>query len=189
MKWPRAAGPILAAAKLEVRLLVVLVHHAAKGCVRFCSCGHVVNARALCTCPQAWRAAPSRHTANDHAIRLKSEMMVDHFHEQALALNKIGGQARAMARATRGRTSRRSWTREIGSIRRRAERGRTPRERGRRRGDGRSQRVGAASPNLLGADTGPRFFKARAPFLHAKLFERQSSSPAVDANGDILGMI
>jgi type I restriction enzyme R subunit len=34
--------------------------------------------------------------SNDHAIRLKSEIMVDHFHEQVLALNKIGGQARAM---------------------------------------------------------------------------------------------
>lgn len=33
---------------------------------------------------------------NDHAIRLKAEIMVDHFHEQVLALNKIGGQARAM---------------------------------------------------------------------------------------------
>ncbi|MCK1737991.1 type I restriction endonuclease subunit R [Bradyrhizobium sp. 138] len=34
--------------------------------------------------------------SNDHAIRLKAEIMVDHFHEQVLALNKIGGQARAM---------------------------------------------------------------------------------------------
>jgi type I restriction enzyme, R subunit len=34
--------------------------------------------------------------SHDHAIRLKSEIMVDHFHEQVLALNKIGGQARAM---------------------------------------------------------------------------------------------
>ncbi len=33
---------------------------------------------------------------NDHAIRLKAEIMVDHFHEQVLALNKIGGEARAM---------------------------------------------------------------------------------------------
>lgn len=33
---------------------------------------------------------------HDHAIRLKAEIMVDHFHEQVLALNKIGGQARAM---------------------------------------------------------------------------------------------
>ncbi len=33
---------------------------------------------------------------NNHAIRLKAEIMVDHFHEQVLALNKIGGQARAM---------------------------------------------------------------------------------------------
>lgn len=33
---------------------------------------------------------------NDHAIRLKAEIMVDHFHEQVLALNKIGGKARAM---------------------------------------------------------------------------------------------
>jgi type I restriction enzyme R subunit len=34
--------------------------------------------------------------SNDTAIRLKAEIMVDHFHEQVLALNKIGGQARAM---------------------------------------------------------------------------------------------
>ncbi|MGD2064311.1 MAG: type I restriction endonuclease, partial [Nitrospirota bacterium] len=32
---------------------------------------------------------------HDHAIRLKAEIMVDHFHQQVLALNKIGGQARA----------------------------------------------------------------------------------------------
>jgi len=34
--------------------------------------------------------------SNDHAIRLKAEIMVDHFHEQVLGLGKIGGQARAM---------------------------------------------------------------------------------------------
>ena len=34
--------------------------------------------------------------SHDHAIRLKAEIMVDHFREQVLALNKIGGQARAM---------------------------------------------------------------------------------------------
>ena len=33
---------------------------------------------------------------HDHAIRLKAEIMVDHFHEQVLAKNKIGGEARAM---------------------------------------------------------------------------------------------
>ncbi len=33
---------------------------------------------------------------HDHAIRLKAEIMVDHFHEQVLARNRIGGQARAM---------------------------------------------------------------------------------------------
>ena len=33
---------------------------------------------------------------HDHAIRLKAEIMVDHFHEQVLAQGKIGGQARAM---------------------------------------------------------------------------------------------
>jgi len=33
---------------------------------------------------------------NDHAIRLKAEIMVDHFHEQVLSLQKIGGAARAM---------------------------------------------------------------------------------------------
>ena len=33
---------------------------------------------------------------HDHAIRLKAEIMVDHFHEQVLAQNKVGGAARAM---------------------------------------------------------------------------------------------
>ena len=33
---------------------------------------------------------------HDHAIRLKAEIMVDHFHEQVTGLQKIGGQARAM---------------------------------------------------------------------------------------------
>ena len=33
---------------------------------------------------------------NDHAIRLKAEIMLDHFHDQVLAQNKIGGEARAM---------------------------------------------------------------------------------------------
>ena len=33
---------------------------------------------------------------NDHAIRMKAEIMVDHFHEQVAGLRKIGGQARAM---------------------------------------------------------------------------------------------
>jgi type I restriction enzyme R subunit len=34
--------------------------------------------------------------SHDHAIRRKAEIMVDHFHEQVLALRKIDGQARAM---------------------------------------------------------------------------------------------
>ena len=34
--------------------------------------------------------------SHSHAIREKAEIMVDHFHEQVLAKNKIGGQARAM---------------------------------------------------------------------------------------------
>ena len=34
--------------------------------------------------------------SHDHAIRLKAEIMVDHFHTQVLAARKIGGQARAM---------------------------------------------------------------------------------------------
>ena len=34
--------------------------------------------------------------SHDHAIRLKAEIMVDHFHEQVMAAGKIGGQARAM---------------------------------------------------------------------------------------------
>ncbi len=33
---------------------------------------------------------------HNYAIELKAEIMVDHFHEQVIALNKIGGQARAM---------------------------------------------------------------------------------------------
>lgn len=33
---------------------------------------------------------------HDHAIRLKAEIMVDHFYEQVLAPRKIGGEARAM---------------------------------------------------------------------------------------------
>jgi type I restriction enzyme R subunit len=33
---------------------------------------------------------------NDHAIRMKAEIMVDHFHDQVLARNMIGGQAKAM---------------------------------------------------------------------------------------------
>ena len=33
---------------------------------------------------------------HDHAIRLKAEIVVDHFHDQVLAQGKIGGQARAM---------------------------------------------------------------------------------------------
>jgi type I restriction enzyme R subunit len=34
--------------------------------------------------------------SHDHAILLKAEIMVDHFHEQVLGAGKIGGQARAM---------------------------------------------------------------------------------------------
>src|SRR5208283_4137245 len=34
--------------------------------------------------------------SHDHAIRQKAEIMVDHFHDQVLAKNKVGGQARAM---------------------------------------------------------------------------------------------
>lgn len=34
--------------------------------------------------------------SHDHAIQLKAEIIIDHFHEQVLALGKIGGQARAM---------------------------------------------------------------------------------------------
>jgi type I restriction enzyme R subunit len=33
---------------------------------------------------------------HEHAIRLKAEIMVDHFHGQVLAQNKVGGKARAM---------------------------------------------------------------------------------------------
>jgi type I restriction enzyme, R subunit len=34
--------------------------------------------------------------SHDHAIRIKAEIMVDHFHEQVIGLKKIGGEARAM---------------------------------------------------------------------------------------------
>lgn len=34
--------------------------------------------------------------SHDYAIRLKSEIMVDHFHEQVITKKKIGGKARAM---------------------------------------------------------------------------------------------
>ncbi len=34
--------------------------------------------------------------SHDHAIRLKAEIMADHFHEQVIALQKVGGEARAM---------------------------------------------------------------------------------------------
>jgi type I restriction enzyme R subunit len=34
--------------------------------------------------------------SHDHAIRLKAEIMIDHFHEQVIDLNKIGAKARAM---------------------------------------------------------------------------------------------
>jgi len=34
--------------------------------------------------------------SHDHAIRQKAEIMVDHFHEQVVARQKIGGKARAM---------------------------------------------------------------------------------------------
>ena len=33
---------------------------------------------------------------HEHAIRLKAEIMVDHFHEQVIAQHRIGGEARAM---------------------------------------------------------------------------------------------
>ena len=33
---------------------------------------------------------------HDHAIRLKAEIMVDHYHEQVVGLHKVGGQGRAM---------------------------------------------------------------------------------------------
>ena len=34
--------------------------------------------------------------SHDHAIRIKAEIMVDHFHDQVIARRKIGGRARAM---------------------------------------------------------------------------------------------
>lgn len=38
--------------------------------------------------------------SHSHAIRLKAEIMVDHFHEQVIDLQKIGGEARAMVVTT-----------------------------------------------------------------------------------------
>lgn len=38
--------------------------------------------------------------SHDYAIRLKGEIMVDHFHDQVIGLRKIGGQARAMVVTT-----------------------------------------------------------------------------------------
>jgi type I restriction enzyme R subunit len=38
--------------------------------------------------------------SHEHAIRLKAEIMVDHFHEQVIGLQKIGGAARAMVIAS-----------------------------------------------------------------------------------------
>jgi type I restriction enzyme, R subunit len=38
--------------------------------------------------------------SNDHAIRLKAEIMVDHFHEQVMAFRKVDGEARAMVVTT-----------------------------------------------------------------------------------------
>ena len=37
---------------------------------------------------------------HDHAVRLKAEIMVDHFHDQVIAAKKLGGQARAMVVCT-----------------------------------------------------------------------------------------
>src|SRR6202040_3279881 len=45
---------------------------------------------------KARKKLPRYVESHDHAIRLKAEIMVDHFHEQMLAAGKIGGQSRAM---------------------------------------------------------------------------------------------
>ena len=37
---------------------------------------------------------------DQHAIRQKAEIMIDHFHDQVLAKKKIGGRARAMVVAS-----------------------------------------------------------------------------------------
>ena len=42
------------------------------------------------------RSVTDRGYGNGHGIRLKSEIMVDHFHEQVIGLQKVSGQARAM---------------------------------------------------------------------------------------------
>jgi type I site-specific restriction-modification system R (restriction) subunit len=63
--------------------------------------------------------------SHDHAIRLKAEIMVDHFHDQVVAAAKIGGQARAMSSRveSNGRSSiswpsRPIWSSERARIRR-----------------------------------------------------------------------
>lgn len=45
---------------------------------------------------KAWKKLRRFVEGHDHAIRLKAEIMVDHFHEQVIAQGKIGGEARAM---------------------------------------------------------------------------------------------
>ena len=64
--------------------------------------------------------------SHDHAIRLKAEIMVDHFHEQVLALGKIGGQARAMVVTQRHRAGHPVFPR-LQDVSRRSARARTRR--------------------------------------------------------------
>ena len=45
---------------------------------------------------RAQRKLKSYVEGNEHAIRRKAEIMADHFHDQVIAKQKIGGQARAM---------------------------------------------------------------------------------------------
>ena len=64
MKWTRAAGPLEAVCRLEIRPLVAPFYHAARGCVCFCGCGHVGNADALSILSTApLLATASRQTA------------------------------------------------------------------------------------------------------------------------------
>ncbi len=48
------------------------------------------------TCARRTRKLRYYVESNEHAIRRKAEIMVDHFHDQVINRQKIGGEARAM---------------------------------------------------------------------------------------------
>ena len=61
---------------------------------------HTAARMTLMTLPILVSCSPAlvtdRGYGNGHGIRLKAEIMVDHFHEQVIGLQKVGGQAMAM---------------------------------------------------------------------------------------------